>query len=130
VATTTYLRKAMLDWCLGGAAATQPSARFISWATGSPNTDGASDGPFSVNGVGARKTCTFAAANSPQGSCTNVAAISGGTATAIATILGWNLWDAAAAGNRLAFGTMTVSVGCASGDIISVAAGALKITLV
>jgi hypothetical protein len=67
--------------------------------------------------------------NSPQGSVTNVAAISGGTATAIATVRGWNLYDAAAAGNRLAFGTVTASIGCASADIISIAAGALKITL-
>lgn len=124
-----YLAKAMLDWCLNGATPTRPAGCWITWATGSPNTAGSSDGPFSVNGVGARKTCTFAAANSPQGSCTNVAAISGGTATAIATVLGWNLWDASAAGHRLMFGTMTLSVGNASADIMGANAGGLVITL-
>jgi hypothetical protein len=109
---------------MGGASATQPVGRFIMFATGSPNTAGASDGPFSP-----RKTVTFAPMNSPQGSVTNVAAISGCTATAIATALGWNLYDAAVGGNRLLFGTMTAALGCASADVAGFNAGALKITL-
>ena len=89
---TTYLEKQTLDWQLGGAAATQPAGRFITWATGSPNINGASDGAF------VRNTITFAAAASPAGTVSNAAAITG-TATAAATALGWNLYDAAAAGN-------------------------------
>lgn len=121
---TPYLQKQMLDWAAGGAAATQPVGRFVQFATGTPNTSGGSDGPFTP-----RKTVTFAAANSPQMSVTNVAAVSGCTATAIATALGWNLYDAAAGGNRLAFGTLTASMGCASADVAGFNAGGLKLIL-
>lgn len=121
---TQYLQKQLLDWSLGGAAGTQPAGRFLMFATGSPNTSGASDGPFSP-----RKTVTFAAENSPQMSATNVAAISGCTATAIATALGWNIYDNATGGNRIFFGTMTASLGCASADVAGFNAGGLTITL-
>lgn len=125
MALTTYMEKQFLDWCLGGATATQPTGRFLQWATGSPNTDGASDGPFV-----SRVTCTFAAANSPQGTVTNVAAVTGATGTAAATVVGWNLYDAAAAGNRLAFGTLAAALGCKSAtDSPCFSAGALKIVL-
>lgn len=120
---TTYLEKQVLDWQLGGAAATQPAGWWIQWATGSPNSVGASDGPY-LN----RQTVSFAAANSPQGSATNLNAITG-TATAIATARGWNIYDASAGGNRLFFGTLSRTVNCASGDNPAFAAGALKIIL-
>ena len=119
-----FMEKPMLDWVTGAAAATRPGSRFISFATGSPNDAGASDGPFSP-----RVTCTFAAANSPQMSATNLNAMTLATATAAGTAIGWNLWDAAVNGNRLAYGTAIGNITCKSGDNISIAAGALKITL-
>lgn len=120
---TAYGAKQVLDWVTGAAAATQPAGRFIQWATGSPNNDGASDGPFSP-----RQTVTFAPMNSPQGSATNLNALTG-TATAAGTAIGWNLYDAAVAGNRIAYGTLSANVGCKSADNPAFAAGALKITL-
>jgi hypothetical protein len=116
--------KAMLDWVLGGAAATRPTARWISFATASPTAANAFDGPFSP-----RNTVTFAAANSPQGSVTNLNNLTLCTATALATAVGWNLWDANVAGNRLAYGTVTAAIGCKSADNISLVAGALKVVL-
>jgi hypothetical protein len=117
-------QKNMLDWLTGAAAAVRPASRFVSFATQSPTSVSAFDGPFSP-----RVTCTFAAANSPQMSATNVAVISA-TATAIATIVGFNIWNqAAAGGTRLFWGTMTASVGCASADTIGVPAGSLVIVL-
>lgn len=116
-------QKLMLDWLLGGAAATRPSARWLQFATGTPNVSGASDGPFTP-----RITCSFAAAASPQGSASNRLAMTC-TATAIATVLGWNIYDASVGGNRLAFGTMASSVGCASADTMAFAAASLKISL-
>lgn len=121
---TQDFQKRMLDWALGGASATQPTGRFIQWATASPRSDSAFDGPFSP-----RQTVTFASANSPQGSVTNLNAITG-TATAAATAVGWNLYDANAGGNRIAYGTLTANVGCKSADNPAFAAGGLKITLV
>lgn len=116
-------QKAMLDWVLGGAAATRPGSRFLSFATQSPTSVSSFDGPFTP-----RRTATFAAANSPQMSCTNAAAISA-TASAVATIVGFNIWNAPTGGQRLFWGTMTASVGCASGDTIGIPTGALKVVL-
>ncbi len=120
----SYLSKATLDWMTGAAAATQPSSRFISFATASPTSQSAFDGPFSP-----RATVSFAAANSPQMSATNVAGFSNVTATAAATAVGWNLWNAPTGGSRLAYGTVAANITCKSADNIAVAAGSVKITL-
>jgi hypothetical protein len=121
---TQYLQKAMLDWCFGGAAVTQPGQRWISFATGTPNTSGASDGPFNT-----RVTVKMAAANSPQGSMTNNTAMTVATATAVATAVGFNIWDSTAGGTRLLFGTATAVIGCKSADNIQINAGSLIITI-
>jgi hypothetical protein len=52
-----------------------------------------------------------------------------GTATAAGTAVGWNLYDSAVNGTRIAFGTLTASIGCKSADNPAFSAGALKITL-
>jgi hypothetical protein len=122
------IRKATLDWVLGGAAATRPGSRWISFATASPNDTSAFDGPFS-GGVFGRATVTFAAANSPQMSVTNLNAFSNITATALATAVGWNLWNSSSGGTRIAYGTVTANIGCKSADNIGIAAGAINITL-
>jgi hypothetical protein len=121
---TDFMEKSALDWALGGANPSSPAARWISFATASPTSQSAFDGPFNT-----RNTLTMAAANSPQMSATNLNNMTLVTATAAATAVGWNLWDAAAAGNRLMYGTCTAAIGCKSADNISIAAGALKITL-
>ena len=118
------VNQSALDWVLGGAAPARATSRFISFATASPRTDSAFDGPFSP-----RVTVSFAAANSPQMSATNLNAFSNVTATAAGTAVGWNLWDAAAGGQRLAYGTCTAVIGCKSADNIAIAAGLIKITL-
>lgn len=116
--------KAVLDWVTGAAAATQPASRWISFATQSPTSQSAFDGPWQ-----SRMTVTFAAANSPQMSATNLNAVSNITATAGATAVGWNMWNSSAGGTRIAYGTTTANIGCKSGDNIGIAAGAIKITL-
>ena len=107
---TSLYAKRTLDWWTGAAAAAAPGGRWVQWATGSPNDAGASDGAFS-----SRRTVTFAGANSPQGSATNAAAITGATASAAATVVGWNLYESSVGGNRIAYGTLTASLGCKSG---------------
>lgn len=121
-----FHQKNVLDWVLGGASGSQPAGRFVTLATASPTSQSSFEGPFS-NGSNGRASWNAAAANSPQMSATNRSTMSY-TATAIATVLGWNLYDASSGGNRLAFGTLSSSVGCASGDTFGFAAGALKIT--
>lgn len=119
-----YYAKNLLDYCLGGAAAVQPSNRFISLATQSPTTQSEFLGPFTP----VRKSASFAAANSPQMSATNRQTASF-TATAACTVVGWNLYDSSAGGSRLAFGTLSASVGCASADTFGFPAGTLTITM-
>ena len=123
MALDPYMKKAVLDWMLGGAAVTRPIGHFINYATGTPNADGASNGPIT-----SRKSILFAVAASPTGSATHSAAVSGGTCSAIATVQGWNIYDAAVNGNRLLYGTCN-QLGCASGDVIRMAAGSCKIIL-
>ena len=118
------VQKSALDWVLGGGAPVRATSRFISFATQSPRSDSAFDGPFSP-----RVTVSFAAANSPNLSVTNLNAFSNVTATAVGTAVGFNIWDAAAGGQRLAWGTATAVIGCKSADNIAIAAGAIKITL-
>lgn len=120
--------KAMLDWVTGAAAVTRPTNRWISFATASPTSQSAFDGPISGGAFG-RATVTFASANSPQMSATNLNAFSNITATAIATVVGWNLWNSSSGGTRIAYGTVTANIGCASADNIGIAAGAIKIVL-
>jgi hypothetical protein len=116
--------KQLLDWALGGAAASQPTQQWIQFATASPTQANAFDGPFSP-----RATVTFAGANSPQGSKTNLNTIVSATATANGTAVGWNVYDRSVGGTRIAFGTCTAAIGCKSGDQPSLNPGALKITL-
>ncbi len=126
---TDYGEKLLLDFVLGGAAPSSPPGRWISLATGTPNAAGASDGLFTPRG-----TVTFAAANSPQGSATNLNVISG-TLVAVAgtssgTVFGWNLYDSNLNGTRLAYGTVANASGCrTTGSTVAFAVGSLKITL-
>lgn len=117
------MQKQMLDWCLGGASATQPTNYWLQWATGSPNDAGASDGPFSP-----RITVNMGAAASPAGTKSNAAAITG-TATAVATAQGWNIYDRSVGGTRLFYGTLGAKVGCKSADNPAFSVGALIVTL-
>ena len=120
------MQKKLLDYLTGAAAAAPPSQLWLSLATGVPNAAGASDGPYSVAGVGGRATFTVVAAISPDGYISNRQAATF-RATAIATALGWNLWDAGAGGNRLAYGTLAAANGVASGGTHAFARSAFSI---
>lgn len=120
---TPYLEKAILDWALGGAAPPTIPARYFQFATSAPDANNAYDGPFTN-----RMTVTMAAAASPAGSVSNANALVR-TATAIATVVGWNIYDQITLGNRLMYGTMTAGIACGSGDGCRLTAGNLVITL-
>jgi hypothetical protein len=122
---TQYMNKAVLDFTLGGATPTRPGNRWVSWATGSPNEAGASD----AGQINSRQSWDAAAANSPQGSVTNRSTGIGATATAACTIVGWNLWDASVGGTRLAYGTLSASVGVASANSVRIGVGSMKIVI-
>src|SRR5262245_54524539 len=114
----------ILDWVLGGANPTRPTQRWVQFATQSPTSQSAFGGP-----IQSRMSVTFASANSPQMSVTNLNAFSATTCTAVATVIGWNLWDHSTGGTRLLYGTTTAAIGCKSADNIAIGAGQIIITL-
>jgi hypothetical protein len=122
---TPYCQKLVLDWMLGGAAATRPAARYISWATATPTATSAFDGGFTP----LRVTCSMAAANSPAGSASNAVAISA-TVSGVAafTAKGVNIWDGSPTGTRLLYAGIA-DLGCKSGDNPVFSVGALKVTV-
>jgi hypothetical protein len=105
----------------------------MAFATGTPNDAGASDGPFNsrvllVSGA----VQGMAAANSPQGSVTNRSAQSAASATAgnaSNSVRGWNIYDSAAGGTRLMYGTMTAAFVASSVSGIALSAGRLNISI-
>jgi hypothetical protein len=123
---TPYLAKALLDWSLGGATPTQPAARFIGLASGTPDTANDSAAPMF------RRTATFSSASSPIGSAVLSAACTI-SATANCTVFYWNLFDGTTASTRLMFGSLTASHTIRSGSaaffVAGTGAGGLTITL-
>lgn len=123
MALDPFAAKQALDWLLGGAVATRPASRWIEFASGSPTSVSASAAP-----VQSRISWNAAAASSPLGAATN-RSLGTATATAICTIVAWNMYWSSAGGARLMWGTFSSSLGCASADTPAFAAGALTITL-
>lgn len=124
-----YNQKAMLDWNLGGAAATQPASRLAALSLGTPTTVSGSE--VLPNSGYLRQTALFSAAASPAGSASNTAAMTFGPFSSSAAIQGLVLYDTSAftAGNMLWYGTLLTARTVLTGDTLTVAAGALLITL-
>lgn len=132
MALTSFMQKRVLDWTLGGGGViTAPAQQWLSLASGVPNDNGASDAG-QINSrllINSGATTGMAAANSPQGSATNRSAQSNATATSAAVCSGWNLYDANAAGNRLAYGTVSPGFTVASGASVFFSAGSFKVSI-
>lgn len=125
-----YAEKACLDWLHGGATPTRPTTWFLALFTTDPTDAG---GGTEVSGFGyARQAITFGAATGT--SPTQVANTSSHTFTntgggAWGTIAYWGIYDAITAGNQLDNGAATVSRAIAASEVLTVAAGAIVVTL-
>lgn len=128
-AISAYAQKSILDWQLGGAAATQPTERFAGLAGGVPTSVAASE--LAAASGYARQTSLFAAAASPQGTASISAAMTFGPFVSAGAIVGLQLWDGDTVGanNMLWYGTLQTARTVASGDTLIVSAGALIVTL-
>jgi len=126
---SAYMAKDTLDWQLGGAAATQPAARWAGLAAGTPTSVNGSE-IGTLTGY-SRITALFGAAASPAGSASNTAAMTFGPFSSVGSILGLQLWDGSPVGssNMLWYGTLLTARTIGIGDTLIVAAGALIITL-
>ncbi len=127
---SAYLQAQMLNWAMGGAAATQPTKWGVGLSLGTPTSLSGSE--MSVAGY-ARQTCVWVAAGTPTSSATvkNSAAILF-TINSACTIKGFAVWDtvlSSNSGSLLAWGTLSASSIFASGDVASFSAGAILLTL-
>lgn len=126
---SAYFAKAMLDWGLGGASATQPSSRLAALSLGTPTSVSGSE--VLPNSGYLRQTALFSAAASPAGSASNTAAMTFGPFSSSNAIQGLVVYDTSAftAGNMLWYGTLLTARTVLPGDTLVVAAGSLIITL-
>lgn len=124
-----YGAKQMLDWVLGGAAATQPASRLAALSLGTPSSISGSE--VNTNSGYARQTTLFGAAASPAGSASNTAAMTFGPFSSSNAIQGLLIYDTISinSGNIWWYGTLLTARTVLPGDTLVVAAGALIITL-
>lgn len=122
MAKSTTSANNTLDWQLGGATPTRPTARYVSMHTADPGSTGANE----CTGSGyARQAITFAAAASK--SAANNSTTSNTLSGALGPVTHFGIWDASTAGNFLYGGSVNTPPTFASGDIAAVASGALTI---
>lgn len=123
---TDHSENLLLDWLFDDVAATRPTAWYVALHTGDPGETGASN-ELSGNGY-ARQSATFTATGS---TADNDGALTFGpnTTTPWGTVSHFSVWDAVSAGNCLVKGALTASKSVAVDDSVTVAAGALTITL-
>ena len=123
-----WAEKAALDWLMGGANPTRPTARYLALFTAAPNDAG---GGTEMSGGGyARQALTCDAATSGAGACSNSNAPSftiSGVNPAPFTHIG--IFDASSAGNLIWHGALTASKDLDDGDTINFAVGELDFTL-
>lgn len=126
---SAYLAKAMLDWVLGGASATQPASRLAALSLGTPTSVSGSE--VLPNSGYLRQTALFSAAASPAGSASNTAAMTFGPFSSSNAIQGLVIYDTTAftAGNMLWYGTLLTARTVLPGDTLVVTAGSLIVTL-
>lgn len=126
---SAYAQKALLDWILGGAAATQPSSRLVGLSLGTPSSVSGSE--VGTGSGYARQTGLFGAAASPAGSASNTAAMTFGPFSSSNAIQGAIVADtiSISSGNLLFYGTLQTARTVLPGDTLVIGAGSLTITI-
>ena len=124
-----YGAKQMLDWVLGGAAATQPASRLAALSYGTPSSVSGSEHSSNLGYI--RQTALFGAAASPAGSASNTASIVFGPFSSSNAIQGLLIYDTISinSGNIWWYGTLLTARTVLPGDTLVVAAGSLLVTL-
>ena len=121
-----YLEKKVLDYVLRDTADWAPSAVYLALHTADPLDAGS--GAEVSGGSYARQACAFDAAHATGGNTANTDAETFANMPAC-TVTHIGVWDAASSGNLLFHTAVTTSKAVLAGDTISVAAGAVTITL-
>ena len=121
-----YLEKKILDYVLRDTADWAPAAVYLALHTADPVDAGS--GAEVSGGSYARQACAFDAAHATGGNTANTDAESF-TVMPACTVTHVGVWDAASSGNLLFHTAVDTSKAVLAGDTISVAAGAVTITL-
>lgn len=126
MSATDYLENALLDHVLGTVEFTMPTQLYLALFTAAPGEAG---GGTEVAGSGyGREAIDFAAA--AAGVAANSALItftaSGGD---WGTVSSWALFDAETSGNMLFYGSLSISRTVLDGDSLTVAIGAITVTM-
>lgn len=126
-----YAEKALLDWVMGGATPTRPSAWGVGLSLGAPSSTSGSEMTTGV-GYARQSPGTFGAAASPGGSATNTAAMTFGPFSSAFSISGIQIWDTVLSlnsGNMLWYGLLATARTLAIGDSLVIASAALTCIL-
>ena len=132
-AVSAYAEVAILNWLLGGAAATQPATRGAGLSLGSPTPIAGSE--IATASGYTRQTVTFSGASTTGATATgttkNANAMTFGPFSSAQSISGIIVTDTlATGGNLLLGGLLTTARTIAPGDSLVMAIDALIITLV
>ena len=117
----------VLTWLLTNSAATRPTAWYVALFTSNPAED-ASGTEVSTTGTAyARQSVTFSVSGN---TASNTAAIEFPTATAsYGTVTHVGVFDAASAGNLIAYAALTTSKAIDTGDVMRIPASDLDVTM-
>lgn len=117
----------VLTWVFTTDGATRPTAWYVALFTSNPDED-ASGTEVSTSGTAyARQSATFTVSGNEA---TNSAAVEFPTATAsYGTVTHVGVFDAASAGNLIAYAALTTSKAIDTGDVFRIPSGDLDITL-
>jgi len=124
-----YLEEKLLDHTLGTAAYTHPTDVWIALHTADPVDAGTGTEVAAGAYTYARQLCVFNAAGANAAGVTENTAIETWTNLPAVTVTHIGIWDAVSTGNLLYHTAVDSSKAVAAGDTISIAAGAITVTL-
>ena len=124
---SNYLETEILDHVFGGAAYTAPTTLYLALYTVAPGETGGGTEVSTLGTAYARQTVAFTTTGNTT---SNTAAVEYPTATAsFGTVTHVGVFDAATAGNLMAYAALSASKTIDTGDVFRVPAGDLDITL-
>lgn len=123
-----YSEDLVLDWLLTNAAATRPTAWYVSLYTVAPTDSGG--GTEVSGGSYARTAVTFTVSGTSPTLATNSATVEFPTASGSwGTIVAMGVMDASTSGNLLAWADLTASKTIGTGDVLRFNTGEIDVTL-
>ena len=124
---SNFLETEILDHVFGGNAYVAPATKYLALFTAAPGEAGGGTEVTTVGTSYARQSVAFTVTGD---TASNTAAVEYATATAsYGTVTHVGIFDAASAGNLMAYAALTTPKTIASGDVFRVPAGDLDITL-